>query len=795
MSNIISSQSTHLRTIQDGYSSPSIVNEAATHGFSPRAALAAALTSALAIASIFSFLKYTQRTKASPVRFTQSINPIPDVLDLKLATSPLLRTQILNSGKYYVSGNLVALKPPSQVELVWKDEANLTYLQKIDGIKKDLLTVKPEAQSRPCKISHVIDKTIDQAIEERHLEAPGGTHFIAVQIGDERYLDIDPAISLYEDKFYVLPSTVKRTGSFLDRCFLPKSLFHHLDRKKNVETGQYEHCFQIISDFKKSVLSFDTQLISKFDRDAIDKIHYFQHPIDVGCVVSGVKDYRKKERHCSITPEAEKDALARIQTHLLAAAEKALSMGKQNPSFPVILVLNEFADPRYAPSNFPDYQQLTGQIYREELARFEGLFDEVIFVHPPVQQLTMPPLKSVQKSLSDPWTLSSAVAERKTGDPSEVKTKAKKDKTNLTVAHEGMRKNLGKALLEHQKETKNPYVTVDEMNDFLKEGEAKEPLCYVYDAKTDRGKGEKRIENEDAHFFAFIKTKDHEGLLAGVLDGHSPDHRSGKELTEFVANNMHNLFKVELENPMGNVLAAFETAFTKMQELIRQNLKTKAGSTAVICYIDKKTSCIYTATLGDSEAFICREINGIGKLIPLSVVRNWASDKDAERAGGGQESLLYNTLDRQHPVKVTAKEIKAGWKPFDPKTKNLRIMRNLNLSRSFGDFAYWVGGRGIIQKPKTTEFFLRKGDRLILVCDGITDYLSKELIRYTISLYPDPDILASELIREAKENMSLKDGDNATVVVINVTEQNEKNPVFMLPFMPPKPLSIPYQYD
>ncbi len=162
---------------------------------------------------------------------------------------------------------------------------------------------------------------------------------------------------------------------------------------------------------------------------------------------------------------------------------------------------------------------------------------------------------------------------------------------------------------------------------------------------------------------------------------------------------------------------------------------------------------------------ICREIAGKQKLIPLSTVRDWGSEKDMTRA----EGLL--TTDKNAggwltDVPVTADEIREQ----KPNPKSIRIQGSINLSRSLGDVQYSHGGTGIIQKPKITEFQLEPGDLLLLVCDGVTDYLPpKEIVTEIGDSRNSPEI-AQKIISKSKQNMEQEGGgDNVSVIAIAVS--------------------------
>jgi serine/threonine protein phosphatase PrpC len=172
----------------------------------------------------------------------------------------------------------------------------------------------------------------------------------------------------------------------------------------------------------------------------------------------------------------------------------------------------------------------------------------------------------------------------------------------------------------------------------------------------------------------------------------------------------------------------------------------------VVCYVDKKTHHIYTATLGDSEANIYRKFDDKLKSIPLSCIRDWSSKKDAHRAS----------------IALGRPQIAINW----PKISNPKYLRfpypffGINVSRSIGDVLLSGSPEkpGVIHKPKITRIQVKSGDLLILACDGLKDYVSdNEIVSILKNPPPNP---AKHLVNYAiDEGNSL---DNVTVLAIAI---------------------------
>lgn len=333
------------------------------------------------------------------------------------------------------------------------------------------------------------------------------------------------------------------------------------------------------------------------------------------------------------------------------------------------------------------------------------------------------------------------------------------------MAFKKMWKNSTKAFKEHLKNLDNrvSYLPIDKALpplDSLKQTTQTEPLqfeCSVAEAQGCRS------TMEDAHLF---KETDN-GILTAICDGHG-----GSEIAKFATEYLEKNFIETLQNNQGNVHTSFEIIFNAMDKEVKENKKWEiAGSTIVVSYIDKNTNLVYTATLGDSEANIYRKDNDSFWSIPLSCVRDWASPKDAIRAG----HVLNNS------------DIATKW----PEEKNPKILRmgqfnrycsGINVARSIGD--YGIEGiiplyvkesplkdtpnlKAISSKPKITINKLLKGDVLVLACDGVKDFTSEEDL---INILSNPDQHSNTAQKIVDFAIKTKySTDNASALVIRIT--------------------------
>lgn len=324
-----------------------------------------------------------------------------------------------------------------------------------------------------------------------------------------------------------------------------------------------------------------------------------------------------------------------------------------------------------------------------------------------------------------------------------------------------MWKNAKKAIEEHRaknlaknKDTRG-YATVEEgipsLESILNPLELSKPLSFTYNVTGLQGV---RSTMEDAHFFKQMP----QGVLAGIFDGHG-----GKEVANYANLQFQKRFPMKLKSCSGNVHQAFELLIHEIHtEAIKNKRWDKKGTTAIVCFIDEKTGLIYTATLGDSEANIYRDIKGTIKSIPLSVVRDWSNPKEAARI-----AIHWDKPD-----------IISGWSESNPKKLRSHLKAGLNVSRSLGDKEF-IGTDAkplVIHKPKIsvnrvivnpTETSTYK---IILACDGLRDYVSESEIIEQIQLYNAMKTKEKSLSTHLAEFAINEKGseDNVSVLVIDV---------------------------
>lgn len=214
------------------------------------------------------------------------------------------------------------------------------------------------------------------------------------------------------------------------------------------------------------------------------------------------------------------------------------------------------------------------------------------------------------------------------------------------------------------------------------------------------------------------------GILLGVFDGHG-----GKKVSNYISQRFETFFAYELNKHEGHVPSTFSDLFAKIEKEIQQNEDLNShGSTAVLSFLDTRTNTLYTATLGDSAAYLYLE--GKKKVAPLSIWGRWNVDeaKRAEENGATIEFTRRYSRDGQ-PVN-RAKFHGAYIEP----------------SRSFGDGIF---GSILSKEPILTVTKISKGDILILASDGVLELPERAILRVIERAKNDGASISHELCEEA----------------------------------------------
>ena len=262
------------------------------------------------------------------------------------------------------------------------------------------------------------------------------------------------------------------------------------------------------------------------------------------------------------------------------------------------------------------------------------------------------------------------------------------------------------------------------------------PLKFEISSCEDQGR---RKSMEDKHFFYSVPGY----VFAGVFDGHG-----GVVVAEWACGYFNNLF-IDLSLLNGDVVKALDKIFKEVSEdILKIGDFAEIGSTAVVSVIEEATNLVYTASLGDSQSVICRN----GSVIPLSPLRDWKNQEEADRASRISKNPKFR---EEWPKAEDAKELYFEL-PGDEEE------RGINVARAFGDGVF---GGVVSAEHEITINKLRPGDTLVLACDGLMDFPAREIydvVKKNRKKEELADALADYALIE-------KEGDdNVTVIAIKV---------------------------
>jgi serine/threonine protein phosphatase PrpC len=242
--------------------------------------------------------------------------------------------------------------------------------------------------------------------------------------------------------------------------------------------------------------------------------------------------------------------------------------------------------------------------------------------------------------------------------------------------------------------------------------------------------------NKDLEDVCFYKEYEG-GILLGVFDGHG-----GKGVAEYISQRLQTLFAFELNKHQGHVPSTLRDLFAFLHKEVNGDVDClKVGSTAVLSFLDTQNATLYTATLGDSEAFVYSK--SANKLVALSVQGSWSNPEEQRRAREmGGEIIISPYVDKN----------------------NIPILRvnnsiiSLEVSEGFGDASF---GPIVGRVPHITATKISKGETVILVSDGIIALQETEILQIMESCPEE------ELSRQLCAKARAVSKDDLTVVALH----------------------------
>lgn len=301
-------------------------------------------------------------------------------------SSDFIHVKILNEQGYIIDGKEVKLQAPTKPVKVEIDRDKHTIETYIETLREDsgikFTYAGPKIQ--------VVASTTDQAI------ANGDQHKIALNFANPHHAGGGPNIHK-DNKTGLLVWGGGGSAKAQEEALVAKStllsslllLGTHSEHKNGdsmirnyfVDDKGDEKGF----DSTKEAYISDDQLFAVGGKDAAGNNEFYcsdflEKPRNVSFITSAAQYYGGKD--VPIGLEVWNDAKLRIQTHLYAAALKAVELKKKDPSQPVELIIGAFGCGAFAPGNVEGYVNMIASTYKEVLPYFNGFFDLVTVAIP-----------------------------------------------------------------------------------------------------------------------------------------------------------------------------------------------------------------------------------------------------------------------------------------------------------------------------------------------------------------------------------------------------------------------------
>ena len=245
-----------------------------------------------------------------------------------------------------------------------------------------------------------------------------------------------------------------------------------------------------------------------------------------------------------------------------------------------------------------------------------------------------------------------------------------------------------------------------------------------------------RKDMEDSHFEYLDFSEPRSDCLFGMFDGHG-----GSSVARYCHLHFPAIFKAEPDFHSGNIAEALRKTYLKLDHLLlhdpqiipklKQYLKESrgggetppplrspprqhshpaynSGCTALVVYIDEKTSKAYIANSGDSRAVLCRN----GDAVELSTDHKVTLQSETDRIVAAGGVVL-----------------------------NGRVNGSLNLTRAIGDLAFKGDPnlspeeQVITANPDVTVIDINTDtdDFIVIACDGLWEVMkSQEVVDYIL---------------------------------------------------------------
>ena len=245
-----------------------------------------------------------------------------------------------------------------------------------------------------------------------------------------------------------------------------------------------------------------------------------------------------------------------------------------------------------------------------------------------------------------------------------------------------------------------------------------------------------RKDMEDSHFESLGFTEGRSDSLFGMFDGHG-----GSSVARYCQVNFQSILRSDPDFQAGRICEALRKTYLKLDQLLvsdpqaipqlKQYLKESrggsetppslrtphrqhshpaynSGCTALVVYIDERTSKAYVANSGDSRAVLCRN----GDAVELTTDHKVTLQSEADRIVAAGGVVL-----------------------------NGRVNGSLNLTRAIGDLAFKGDpslspeNQMITANPDVCEIDINPDtdDFIVIACDGLWEVMkSQEVVDYIL---------------------------------------------------------------
>lgn len=296
-----------------------------------------------------------------------------------------VHVDILNNCSYKIDGKTVALgqpKKPEKITLSTNNEQRTETIQKLPVVLKYYNIPKTLS-----KIT-VVDQRTDEAIYE------GDQHKIALNFANAQHVGGGPAIYRDHTSGKIMRASNGYSAKAQEESLINKSdLFSSLTlletEVKTIKNKQRNCYVNGGFDSRNTAYTSDNKLFGLQDADFYTT-KFLKEPCSVSFITSAANQYDNTQTINTKDKMILKDIRLRIDTHLYAAAQKAIKLKRQDPKKPVKLILGAFGCGAFAPKNAKEYAEAVAFIYHSVLTHrkytTDGFFDEIIFAIPKMEQ-------------------------------------------------------------------------------------------------------------------------------------------------------------------------------------------------------------------------------------------------------------------------------------------------------------------------------------------------------------------------------------------------------------------------